>query len=167
MENTVDNKEFDLLLSVSSYYNSLIVKETIIKLKALRGNKYLLSGDDSDLKNIWEEICCQVQGEESSDWDVYINTIENFIDKELANTDVCFLNVLNYVHYIEIAEDKKDDEPSLVQSILEDILFQADYFTNSNIKNFLNDDYEEEEEDEDEEEEDDEQELKEESSRSK
>ena len=34
MENTINNYEFDLLLGVSSYYNSLIVKETITKLKA-------------------------------------------------------------------------------------------------------------------------------------
>ena len=27
-----------------------------------------LSGDDSGLKNVWDEICVQVQGEQSSHW---------------------------------------------------------------------------------------------------
>lgn len=29
------------------------------------------SGEDSGLKNVWEEICVQVQGEESFFWDAY------------------------------------------------------------------------------------------------
>ena len=150
MENTNENNEFDLLLGVSSYHEDLISENVISKLKALRDPNFLLSGDDSGLENTWEEVCSQVQGEESFHWDVYINTIENFIDIELANTDVCFFNVLNYVHYFGISEDNKDDEPSLVQTILEDILFKADLFTNTNIENYLNDEEEEEEEEDDE-----------------
>src|SRR5436309_3104975 len=34
-------------------------------------NNGLLSGQDSGLKNTWDEICAQVQFEESFSWDVY------------------------------------------------------------------------------------------------
>lgn len=150
MENTVDYNEYDLLEGVSSYHENLIIENVISKLKALQDPNLLLSGDDSGLKNTWEEICSQVQGEQSFHWDVYINTIENFIDIELKNMNTCLVNVLNYIYYYGISEDNKDDKPGLVQSILEDILFKAELFKNSNIENYLNDDYEEEEEEDDE-----------------
>jgi len=37
-------------------------------------NNGLLSGDDSGLKNAWDEICAQLQFEESFSWDVYDET---------------------------------------------------------------------------------------------
>ena len=38
-----------------------------------------LSGDGSGLANIWQEICAQVQGEESSVWSVYGLTIDRCV----------------------------------------------------------------------------------------
>ncbi len=38
-----------------------------------------LSGEDSGLKNAWDEICVQVQGEQSIYWDTYLETIEALI----------------------------------------------------------------------------------------
>jgi hypothetical protein len=45
------------------------------------------SGDDSGLENVWEEICVQVQGEESVFWEAYLETIESLILKELSELD--------------------------------------------------------------------------------
>lgn len=39
-----------------------------------------LSGEGSGLKNIWDEICVQVQGEESFYWDAYKATITAFYE---------------------------------------------------------------------------------------
>lgn len=38
----------------------------------------MLSGD-SGLKNVWEEVCVQVQGEQSFFWDTYVETIESLL----------------------------------------------------------------------------------------
>ena len=38
-----------------------------------------LSGDDSPLKNIWEEICVQCQDENSFAWSAYEETIRSFV----------------------------------------------------------------------------------------
>jgi hypothetical protein len=38
-------------------------------------NNALLSGEDSGLKNTWDEICAQVQFEESYAWDAYDETV--------------------------------------------------------------------------------------------
>ncbi len=42
-----------------------------------------LSGDDSGLENAWEEICVQVQGEESFFWDTYRQTMHEMVLSEL------------------------------------------------------------------------------------
>jgi len=34
-----------------------------------------MSGDDSELKTTWDEICAQVQYEESFHWDAYDHTV--------------------------------------------------------------------------------------------
>src|SRR5204863_4123716 len=39
----------------------------------------LLSGDDSGLKTVWDEVCIQVQGQDSPMWDAYVETIEDIV----------------------------------------------------------------------------------------
>jgi len=46
------------------------------------------SGDDSPLKNVWDEICVQVQGEESIMFDAYLDTIRSFIQDEVKKLDI-------------------------------------------------------------------------------
>lgn len=45
--------------------------------------KHLLSGDDSGLLNTWDEICAQVQGDQSVFWDAYEDTVDSVILNEL------------------------------------------------------------------------------------
>jgi hypothetical protein len=42
--------------------------------------KYTLSADDSGLKTTWDEICAQVQYEESLDWDTYDYTVRSLVE---------------------------------------------------------------------------------------
>ena len=42
-----------------------------------------LSGEDSGLANAWDEICVQVQGEQSFFWDTYLDTTRDFIRNHL------------------------------------------------------------------------------------
>ena len=48
----------------------------------------LQSGDDSGLVNLWNEICVQVQGEQSVMWDAYLHTVGGFIFDQLSRVDV-------------------------------------------------------------------------------
>ena len=72
--------EFSILYRLSSYYENKIVRSVIGNLKKLKGDDLLLSGNDSGLKNVWEEICVQTQKEESFYWNVY----EDLINKEIS-----------------------------------------------------------------------------------
>ncbi|MCQ4288285.1 hypothetical protein NA647_12695 [Pseudomonas stutzeri] len=59
------------------------VKEVIEKLESMAAE---LSGD-SGLANVWEEICAQIQGEESSDWAAYEDVIESLLHACLEGMD--------------------------------------------------------------------------------
>lgn len=45
----------------------------------LRGMKDTLSGDDSELKTTWDEICVEVQYEPSPFWDEYFATVKALV----------------------------------------------------------------------------------------
>jgi hypothetical protein len=47
----------------------------------------LQSGDDTSLKNIWEEISVQVQDQQSVMWDAYMGTIHALILSKVAGLD--------------------------------------------------------------------------------
>jgi hypothetical protein len=53
-----------------------ITTEIIAELKSYTAT---MSGDDSGLKNIWEELCVQVQGEESFYWEAYQETVRTSV----------------------------------------------------------------------------------------
>jgi len=45
----------------------------------------LLSGDDSGLKNMWEELCAQVQYDQSLDWEVYEDVARDIVSALVAS----------------------------------------------------------------------------------
>lgn len=73
---TATRAQDSVVAAVADSAASRIVGATVAWLKA---QKAQLSGDDTPLKNVWEEVCVQVQGDESFYWDVY---------KETAVTDL-------------------------------------------------------------------------------
>jgi len=57
-------------------------------IKVLRADKESrLSGDDSGLQNVWDEICVQIRGESSIYWDDYLDTAKRIIEAEVSNLD--------------------------------------------------------------------------------
>jgi len=57
-------------------------------IKVLRADKESrLSGDDSGLQNVWDEICVQIRGESSIYWDDYLDTAKRIIKAEVSNLD--------------------------------------------------------------------------------
>jgi hypothetical protein len=42
------------------------------------------SGADTTLDNVWDEVCVQVQGQESAYWSAYVDTIERLVAEDVA-----------------------------------------------------------------------------------
>jgi len=53
-----------------------------------RMTKGMQSGEDSGLRNLWDEVCVQVQGEESAMWDLYMETIGAMIKRHVDTAGV-------------------------------------------------------------------------------
>src|SRR5258706_15995920 len=52
------------------------VRRAIVHLQRMDAE---LSGDDSGLINVWDEICVQVQNQESTVWDAYQDTVQSIV----------------------------------------------------------------------------------------
>lgn len=64
----------------------VVITHTKRSLRQLKGD-CMLSGDDSSLRNIWDEICAQKQGEESFYWSAYQETINQILLYEVNQLD--------------------------------------------------------------------------------
>jgi hypothetical protein len=69
-----------ILAELADHEASRISRKVI---RILQGMKDLLSGEDSNLGNTWNEICLQVQTEPSFSWDAYRETIERLVLEEV------------------------------------------------------------------------------------
>ncbi len=70
---------------------ALVAKRTRYRLQRM---KNLLSGDDSRLRNTWDEICAQVQGDQSCYGEEYEHTIDSVILSELQKLPAVELRAL-------------------------------------------------------------------------
>lgn len=52
-------------------------------IRALQSMPSTLSGDDSALLTVWNEICVQLQGDESFYWESYVEIIETCVEERL------------------------------------------------------------------------------------
>jgi hypothetical protein len=146
--------EFKMLLDVSSMHRKAITAEVIQNLIGLDDKNMLMSGEDSGLQNVWEEICVQKQVDYSMYWDAYENTIENCIKTSLSKQPQEVIDLFLYIGNIDCDEEH---ECYFLEDILEeiksDILLEAEYYKNQNITNFFEKDNDEEDDEEDDEEE--------------
>lgn len=94
-----------------------VVDAAVAYLKSLPAT---LSGDDSPVENVWEEIKVQVQEEESPDWDAYLLTIRQAIEGALFSTP----RVPEEAPESAPDEDPLDDEER-VEDLVQDLLSRA------------------------------------------
>lgn len=72
------------LATLADEASQKIVKKLICEFKACKRDSGMMTSDeDSGLTNLWDEICVQIQGEQSSFWDLYVDYIDSCILKSL------------------------------------------------------------------------------------
>lgn len=100
------------------------------------------SGDDSSLKNCWDEICVQQQDECFWAWDVYEQTIERVIEgvfeqlPEFEQKCINFSVLTQHPDYVESYDGIYTEE--VVSFILQRVLSEANNYTNPQIRAYLN-----------------------------
>lgn len=126
-----------LLQSLNNIVVNRITRKVIYELKVSKSPK--LSGDDSPLKNCWDEICVQVQDEHSFDWWAYEHTINSIIDSHLQKEPKVHQLLLSYM------SPKNDDDDTVsfcnadaIDSIYQKVISTAMNYRNKDIDKYLN-----------------------------
>jgi len=107
-----------------------------------------LSGEDSELANPWDEICAQVQHEESIFWDVYQETMQLIVALEVQALQP-FERAAIWLQTPQGEDWSCDDDESresypicdadIVAYIKSDyVLSEADRWSNSRIRAYIN-----------------------------
>ncbi len=104
------------------------------------------SGEDTPLKNVWDEICVQVQGEESILFSVYLEAARKYIYCEVEKLDECIKKAIwiQTDQYFDW-QDNDNKHEALIYSeddIIEYILHhfflrQAEKWYNKRIESYL------------------------------
>jgi hypothetical protein len=131
----------------ASQLSDKLIKDAIQRLEAMNSQE-LLSGD-SGLKNVWEEICVQVQGERSFFWEAYVETMEGllggYVEMLDANARLALWTLTESGQdYLE--EHQADDEDGLdisvdideiVAMLMDGLLSAAANYESRSIRRFL------------------------------
>ncbi len=147
VEDKLKNYKDKIIVFESDCICRKIKKKVIKSLQAMKD--CMMSGKDGPLKNIWDEICVQVQGEESFYWDSYIDTINQCITREIVllkeeEKQAVWLQTDEYEEWVEQIEDEEkiDNIPCYTDEISEYILQkyvlqEAGYYNNKRIEKYL------------------------------
>ncbi len=73
--------ETAIVREVAKHTAEGVTRRVVSALQRMKGSR--LSGDDSGLKNAWDEICVQVQGQQSHSWASYDGTVRSLVRKSL------------------------------------------------------------------------------------
>ena len=137
--------EKDLLKKFAKEIAIRIAKKTILALQKIENT---LSGDDSGLKNTWDEICVQIQYEESLFWSAYDETVQSFVFayiEELKSHEklVIWLQTEQGWDWAYDYEEQNDNYPPVLvedvaQYITQEYIYsKAGSWSNNRIRNYL------------------------------
>jgi hypothetical protein len=138
----------EILFDLYIYHKNQIAGKVVVELQKLNDKDFLLSGEDSGLKNVWEEICVQAQCEYSLYWETYEDTIRNFITDELSNQPPVIQELMIHINSLDSTESDEDDYFNCIDEIFDLIIDKAGYFENERIIRFIENDFEDDEEEE-------------------
>ena len=117
-------------------------------LRSLRGmTDTRLSGDDSGLTNVWDEVCVQVQFEQSVFWDAYEQTVTALVAGEFAKLslherEAVWLQSPEGANWSCEDEDEREPapvyDPQAVDHIVREFVYaEAGRWSNPQIREYL------------------------------
>lgn len=122
-----------------------LARKVIVHLQGMKSS--LLSGDDSGLQSTWEEICVQVQYEQSIFWDAYDSTARSVVldlvgQLPAHEREAIWLQTEPGSDWTDKDEDERDPYPvydgDVADHVLTDWIYdEAGRWTNARIRKYL------------------------------
>lgn len=129
---------------LSAFAQERISKMASQIIRQLQGFKETLSGEDSGLENTWDEICVQLQGEFSYQWDLYedivLDLIEEAVNKMATHEQLAiWLETESSYFYVEEEDDLESKyDPNAVCHHIKNIIFKkAGEWRNKRIRRYI------------------------------
>jgi len=141
--------EYRIARDLASSLKNRIVGACIRGLQRMRED--LLSGDDSGLANIWDEICVQEQQERSFSWKAYEQTMDALIECRVSELrpyelDALWLLTPQGDDWDCEPDDTRDDYPVVQQDVVAyltvELLSAANNCSNARISRYIDHGYE-------------------------
>lgn len=138
--------EFTIVNQVARDIKQRLVRRTIRTLQAMNDPGTLLSGEDSGLKSVWEEVCVQYQGQHSMYWSLYVETLEGIVRKLLPNLqryelEAIWLHTRGGRDWLDCDEHRREPlaifEPDIVEFVADEVLGEAMNWSNPRIRAYL------------------------------
>ena len=108
------------------YLTHAIIKDLI----SLNKKDFLQSGEDSGLRNVWEEICVQVQGEFSYFWGIHDKLIQDTIKIIYDAQDESFKSL------VETVVAQKITRVPFFESVYKNVILEAKRNKNERVKRY-------------------------------
>lgn len=127
----------NILYSYISDINKDIAVSTMRYFKKIKAE---LSGNDSPLKNVWEEFCVQVQDEHSFSWDAYEKDFKNFIWQKVDRLKEKLKKLMWFCTEKNIGEedDRNYNDEDVVEEIFNWFVCDlANKYSNRRIEKYL------------------------------
>ncbi len=139
----MSSTEFYILSRLHDFYIDSLKKRVVRKIQRLPKNA-MLSGDDSPLKNVWDEICVQVQIQYFYSWHLYESLIRDVCAAILNDLpdEVQFL--LSYMACYDKGIDCERGayyEEEVVDLLFQELLSYADDYRNQKIEDYIDKGY--------------------------
>jgi len=116
-------------------------------IKMLQSIKWTLSGDDSELKTTWDEICVQVQYEKSFYWDAYDSTVRQHVaayldDLSKNEHEAIWLQTSAGFEWLLDEPEERESTPIVDDEIVDYVIHEyiyreADRWSNARIRKFI------------------------------
>ena len=133
-----------LLGKFSAQISQKVTRKCIVGLQALTDT---LSGNDSQLTNVWDEICVQVQFQHSFYWDTYENIARDFVSSSIKTLtshekEAIWLQTEAGWEWLYNEDSTGDDIPAIEDEIIDYILNkhllnEAGSWSNQRIRKYL------------------------------
>lgn len=141
-----DDVERAIVCALAERVCQRLTRRAITRLQSINGEA-LLSGDDSGLQNTWDEICVQVQSEESFAWDSYDQTVRACLQadvEELARheQEAIWLQTPRGLEWAGEEDAKTEscpvDHSDIIDYLLAEYVYAAaDRWSNARIRGYL------------------------------
>lgn len=133
-----------IVREVSAQASQRIVRKVIAHLQSMKEG--LQSGDDSGLKTVWDEICVQIQHEESFFWDAYDQTVKSIVSTFVSEIpayeqEALWLQTNAGWDWDCVEPETREAYPvcedDIVQYITSQIYAKADDWSNARVRDYL------------------------------